>query len=123
MRRKPRQPRARAVAIQDDVLGTFLELSKLESKKIRLQVLRLVIALETEALGVFRIARRLERTLWTDPKELAHHGRLDIVEQLRSKFASEHVALAQVEILDERLDPLPGTWYRQGACSWTAPRL
>jgi hypothetical protein len=97
------------------VLGTFLELSKLESKKIRLQVLRLVIALETEALDVFRIARRLERTLWTDPKELAHHGRLDIVEQLRSKFASEHVALAQVEILDERLDPLPGNWYRQGA--------
>lgn len=96
------------------MLRDFLELSKLESKKIRLQVLKLVDALESEALDVFRIARRLERTLWTDPTDLARHGRLEIVERLRAKFTSEHVALAYVDTLDERLEPLPAHWYRQG---------
>lgn len=93
----------------------FLELSKLESKKIRLQVLELVNALEREALDVFRLARRLERKTWTDPKELARHGRPEIVQRLRAKFPSEHVDLARVDTLDEQLDPLlPSRWYHQG---------
>jgi hypothetical protein len=92
----------------------FLELSKLESKKIRLQVLQLVDALESEALDVFRLARRLERKLWNDPARLKSHGRAEIVQHLRAKFASEHVDLALVDTLDEQLDPLPAHWYRQG---------
>ena len=97
-----------------DALGTFLELSKLESKKVRLQVLRLVDALESEALDAFRLARRLERKTWTDPKQLARHGRVEIIKRLRAKFASEHVDLARVDTLVEQLGPLPRDWYRQG---------
>jgi len=93
----------------------FLELSKLESKKIRLQVLQLVDALEGEALDVFRLARRLERKLWNDPAVLKNHGRAEIVKRLRARFASDHVALARVDTLDEQLDPLPAHWYRQGS--------
>ncbi|HEX8107575.1 MAG TPA: hypothetical protein VF516_07585, partial [Kofleriaceae bacterium] len=55
-------------------------LSKLESKKIRLQVLELVNALEREALDVFRLARRLERKLWNDPARLKSHGRAEIIQ-------------------------------------------
>jgi hypothetical protein len=61
-----------------DALRMFLELSKLESKKVRLQVLRLVDALESEALDAFRLARRLERKLWNDPAKLKSHGRAEI---------------------------------------------
>lgn len=98
-----------------DALGAFLELSKLESKKVRLQVLRLVDALEGEALDVFKIARRLERRLWNDPARLASHGRAEIVRRLRAKFASEHVDLAPVDSLDEQLGSRPRDWYHQGA--------
>jgi hypothetical protein len=98
-----------------DVLRDFLELSKLESKQIRLQVLRLVDALEREALDVFRRARSLERSPWTDPAGLAHYGRADIAGRLREKFASGHVDLADTATLDEQLEPLPAQWYRQGA--------
>jgi hypothetical protein len=98
-----------------DALATFLELSKLESKKIRLQVLQLVDALEREALDVFRLARHLERAPWTDPEELARYGRLQIVGRLREKFASEHVGLVDTATLDEQLEPQPPHWYRQGA--------
>jgi hypothetical protein len=90
-------------------------LAKLESKKIRLQVLRLVEALEREALDAFRLARNLERAPWTDPAELARYGRAQIVGRLREKFASEHVGLADTATLDEQLEPLPVSWYRQGA--------
>ena len=76
--------------------------------------LQLVDALESEALDVFRLARRLERGTWTDPDKLARHGRSEVVQRLRAKFASEHVDLASVDTLDEQLDPLPAHWYRQG---------
>lgn len=66
-------------------------------------------------LDVFRLARRLERKTWTDPRALARHGRPEIVQRLRAKFASEHVDLALVDTLDEQLDPrLPSRWYHQG---------
>jgi hypothetical protein len=92
----------------------FLELSKLESKKIRLQALKLVDALESEALDVFRLARRLERGTWTDPRELGRHGQSEVVRRLRAKFATEHGDLALVDTLDEQLGPLPVHWHRQG---------
>lgn len=92
----------------------FLELAKLENKRIRLQVLKLVDALEREALAVFRLGRRLERKMWADPKELARHGRKLIVERLREKFATEHVGLANTDKLDEQLDAAPSHWHRQG---------
>ena len=98
-----------------DALRAFLELSKLETKKIRLQALKLVDALESEALGAFKIARRLELTLWNDPAVLKSYGRADILKRLNAKFASDHVDLAQVDTLDEQLDPSPKAWYRQGA--------
>ena len=93
----------------------FLELAKLENKRIRLQVLQLVDELEREALAVFRLGRRLERKTWTDPKELGDHGRTAIVERLCKKFATEHVDLANTDSLDEQLDPPPQHWRRQGS--------
>lgn len=98
-----------------DALRAFLELSRLESKKIRLQALRLVDALESEALGAFKIARRLELKLRNDPAALRSYGRAEIVERLRDKFATSHVDLAQVDTIVEELDPRPRDWYRQGA--------
>jgi len=98
-----------------DALRMFVELSKLESKKVRLQVMRLVDALESEALDVFKLARRIERGLWNDPATLRSHGRAEVVRRLRAKFASDHVDLALVDTLVERLGPLPRDWYRQGA--------
>jgi hypothetical protein len=107
-----------------DALRMFLELSKLESKKVRLQVLRLVDALEGEALDVFKLARRLERKLWNNPATLKSYGRAEIVQRLRAKFPSEHVDLALADTLDEQLGPLPKDWYRQGTllldCAETA---
>jgi hypothetical protein len=76
--------------------------------------LKLVDALEGEALTAFKIGRRLERELWNDPAQLRSHGRAEIVQRLRAKFASEHVDLARVNTLDEQLGPLPRSWYRQG---------
>src|SRR5262245_17814690 len=87
-----------------DALRAFLELSRLESKKIRLQALGLVDALESEALGVFKIARRLELKLRNDPVTLRSYGRAKIVERLRDKFATSHVDLAQVDTIVEELD-------------------
>ena len=95
-------------------VDAFLELSKLESKKIRFQALKLVDELESEALGAFKIARRLELTVPTDPAVLKTYGRAEILERLRSKFASDHVDLAQVDTLNEELDAAPTDWYRQG---------
>lgn len=92
----------------------FLELAKLERKATRLQVLRLKDAVEREALEVFRLGRRLERKLWTDPKDLAQHGRAKIVDRLREKYATEHVGLANTASLDEQLGLAPPRWYRQG---------
>ena len=121
-----------------DVIKMFLWLVKLESKEIRLQVLKLVDALHAEALDVFRIGRGLERNPWAVvPSELTHpeperndlitrlrvqqalkfknHGRGTIATRLRAKFASEHVDLANTDTLDEKLDGAPQRWYRQGA--------
>lgn len=92
-----------------------MELSRLEGKKIRLQALKLVDALESEALGAFKVARRLELTLRIDPTLLKSYGRDEILKRLRKRFASDHVDLAQVDTLAEQLDPSPKDWYRQGA--------
>ena len=116
----------------------FLWLVRLESKKIRLQVLKLVDALEAEALDVFRVGRGLERNPWAFPSKftpkfvhaeqeelitrlraqlaakLTRYGRGDIVTNLRAKFASEHVDLADTDSLDAKLDRTPQRWYRQG---------
>lgn len=77
-------------------------------------MLKLVDALEREALDVFRLGRQLEREAWTDPKKLKQYGRSEIVARLREKFASEHVGLANTDALDVQLDSLPQHWYRQG---------
>lgn len=90
-------------------------MSKLEGKKIRLQALKLVEALESEALAVFKIARRLELTLFNDPAVLKNYGREEILQRLRKKFGADHVELAHVDTIDEQLDPSAKAWYRQGA--------
>lgn len=98
-----------------DALRTFQELSRLESKKVRLQVMKLVDTLEGEALATFKIARRLERKLWNDPAVLKNHGHAEILKRLRARFASDHVDLALVDTLEEQLGALPRDWYRQGS--------
>lgn len=109
------EPPAPSPRIWADALQAFLELSKLEGKKIRLQALRLVEALESEALAVFKIARRLELTLPNDPAVLKDYGREEILKRLRKKFGADHVELAHVDTIDEQLDPSAKDWYRQGA--------
>lgn len=108
------EPPAPPPRIWPDALQAFLELSKLEGKKIRLQALKLVEAIESEALAVFKIARRLELTLPNDPAVLKDYGRDEILKRLRKKFAADHVELAHVDTIDEQLGPSAKEWYRQG---------
>lgn len=103
------------------MIGTFLELSKLESKKIRLQALKLVLALEQEALAVFQIGRLLERELPVfdvyDANILTRYGRSAIIARLNEKFAAEHIGLANLDALAEQLGAdaqSAPNWYRQG---------
>ena len=77
--------------------------------------MKLIDALENEALGAFKVARRLELTLRIDPTLLKSYGRDEIRERLRKRFASDHVDLAHVDTLVEQLDPLPKDWYYQAA--------
>jgi hypothetical protein len=105
-----------------DALRAFLELSRLESKKIRLQALRLVDALESEALGAFKIARRLELKLRNDPVTLRSYGRAEIVERLRDKFATSHVDSRKSTRSSRSSIHGRGTGIGRVPCSWTARR-
>jgi hypothetical protein len=103
------------------VIRMFMNLSRLENKRIRLQVLRLVDALRAEALTVFRFGRMLERELPFydpyDPDRLTRYGRAAIVARLNDGFAAQHVALANVDTLIEQLAAnaqAAPSWYQQG---------
>jgi hypothetical protein len=100
-----------------EVVDSFREMLQLESKTARRQALRLMRALEGEALAIFKVARRLEDPAVT-PKDYdklrAHHARSAIVDRLRQGFAEKHVALAHLDDLYERIGLLSKHWYRQG---------
>jgi hypothetical protein len=100
-----------------EVVDSFREMLQLESKPARRHVLRIMHALEREALAIFKVARRLEDPAVT-PKDYdklrLHHARSAIVGRLREDFAEKLVAIAQLDDLYERIGLLSKHWYRQG---------
>jgi hypothetical protein len=99
------------------VVDSFREMLQLESKTARRQALRLMHALEREALAIFKVARRLEDPDVT-PKDYdklrAHHARSAIVDRLRENFTEKHGALVHLDDLYERIGLLSKHWYRLG---------
>lgn len=75
-----------------------------------------MLALDREALMIFKVARRLEDRV--TPKNYdrlrVYHGRSGIVARLREDLAERHVTLAHLDDLDERIGALSKHWYRQG---------
>jgi len=105
----------------DDVIRTFIALTRLESQRIRLQVLKLVDELKAQALTVFELGRMLEcgRPFYDpyDPDRLTRYGRDAIVAELNQAFAAEHIALANTDTLLVQLAATAQAapdWYRQG---------
>lgn len=98
-------------------LDYFMQMIPLESKTARRQVRRLMHALDQEALEILRIARRLEDPGFT-PKDYdwlrRRYGRSEIVKQLGRSFAGEHLALAELSDLDDRVGYLSKHWRGQG---------
>lgn len=76
-----------------------------------------MLALDREALAIFKVARQLEDPSVT-PKDFdklcARHGWLGIAARLRDDFAEKQVAIAYLDHLDERIGALSRHWYRQG---------
>ena len=112
------------------MIRTFIALTRLESQRIRLQVLQLVDALKAQALDVFELGRRLEcgRPIYDpyDPDILTRYGRGAIVAALNQRFAAEHITLANTDTLLVQLAAnaqAAPDWYRQGLllldCAYT----
>jgi hypothetical protein len=99
------------------VVDRFRDLLRLETRTARRQVRKLMLALDREALMIFKVARRLEAPGVT-PKNYdrlrVYHGRAGIVARLREDLAERHVALAHLDDLDERIGALSKHWCRQG---------
>jgi hypothetical protein len=97
-------------------VGYFLRMLPLESKTARRQVRRLMLALEQEALAIFKIARRLEEDL--EPPDFdclrGRYGQSAIVQRLGRTFAGDHVELANLSKLSTRVGSLSKHWYLQG---------
>lgn len=95
----------------------FMRMIPLESKTARRQVRRLMVALDREALEILRIARRLEDPDLT-PKDYdwlrRRYGRSEIVTQLGRTFAGEHLALAGLAELSDKIGYLSRYWHEQG---------
>lgn len=99
------------------MVDRFRDMLQLETRTARRQVRRLMLALDREALAIFKVARRLEDPGVTpkDPDKLrVHHGRSGIVARLREELAEKYIALAHLDDLDERIGLLSRHWYRQG---------
>jgi hypothetical protein len=100
-----------------EAVDRFRELLQLETRTARRQVRRLMLALDREALMIFKVARQLEDPSVT-PKNYdrlrVYHGRSGIVARLREDLAERHVALAHLDDLDERIGAVSTHWYRQG---------
>jgi len=116
---KPTEPSASTKSIDEvwrRTIDLFLVLRALGSAASRRRAEKLALALDHEALDVFRIARKLESGLLLVPdlqERAAAHGRSSTISRLRD-FTRRHVDLAGLAVLDEQVGRDSAAWYRQG---------
>jgi hypothetical protein len=91
----------------------FLKLYAIDTAHARLQVRKLMRALDAEALEVLRVARRLETRMMDYPPSEQYAGPA-ILARLGNKFTKRHVDLAELVDLAPRLSRLSKSWYAQG---------
>ena len=102
-----KKPKGQSLRPWREVIKEFVGLLQLEKRKDRLRAEQLALALEQEALAVFKLARKAEDPEWVPykwTKIRQRHERTQILKKLGKDFTERQLDLAQLRDLHARLN-------------------